>query len=38
MRKMNGIFFCVGLNEPGIFRRSAPVLLNKQIQDKYNEG
>ncbi|CAF4675729.1 unnamed protein product, partial [Rotaria socialis] len=27
-----------GLNEPGIFRRSALVSLTKQVQTKYNEG
>lgn len=28
----------LGLNEPGIFRRTAPVLLIKQVQEKYNAG
>ncbi|UJR10182.1 hypothetical protein I4U23_014397 [Adineta vaga] len=27
-----------GLNEPGIFRRTAPVTLIKQIQERYNDG
>ncbi|CAF0863435.1 unnamed protein product [Adineta ricciae] len=27
-----------GLNEPGVFRRAAPVTLIKQIQERYNEG
>jgi len=27
-----------GLNEPGIFRRTAPVALIKLIQEKYNQG
>jgi len=31
-------YFCLGLNEPGIFRRAALVSLIKQIQEKYNEG
>jgi len=30
--------FYLGLNEPGIFRRSASVSLIKLVQDKYNEG
>jgi hypothetical protein len=29
---------CLGLNEPGIFRRTASVSLIKQVQEKYNEG
>ena len=29
---------CLGLNEPGIFRRTASVSLVKQVQEKYNEG
>jgi len=30
--------FVLGLNEPGIFRRSALTSVIKQIQEKYNEG
>ncbi len=29
---------CLGLNEPGIFRRAALVSLIKQVQAKYNDG
>jgi hypothetical protein len=29
---------CLGLNEPGVFRRTAAVTLIKQVQEKYNEG
>jgi hypothetical protein len=28
----------LGINEPGIFRRSASVALIKLVQQKYNEG
>lgn len=30
--------FVLGLNEPGIFRRSALTSVIKQVQEKYNEG
>lgn len=29
---------CLGLNEPGILRRTSPVKLIKFVQEKYNTG
>jgi hypothetical protein len=29
---------CLGINEPGIFRRTASVGLIKLVQQKYNDG
>jgi len=38
--RFDGCFInlCIGLNEPGIFRRAALVSLIKQVQAKYNDG